>query len=207
MQDYSYVTEYDCVMAVILAFGHLIDQKCSEAYPLIYFGALQVVLRPLARTYNEQKAQGRFTRLEENLFGIGFRFLSFANAAIRKGNSRGAALGFFEFKRAYEQIAEHNIDGVAEDLIYALVEIGGNAAGAGDRLTRVDFLGKHIPDYVIDIITSASHRRKLPGAALEVLIKGEGDHEKRMAFLKKLGNTLQTNFGLNFDWRTGQLLS
>lgn len=207
MQDSSYVTEYGCVMGVILSFGHLIGEKSTEAYPLIYFAALQVILRPLARLYKEQKDQRPLTRVEENLFSLGFRFLSFANAAIRRGNSRGAGLGFLEFKRAYEQIAENKIDNVAEDLIQALVEVGGNAAGAGDRLKEVDFLGKPLPDYVIDIIASASHKGKLSGAALEVLIKGEGDHEKRMAFLKKLGKTLQTNFGLNFDWRTGLALS
>jgi hypothetical protein len=207
MVDFDYDTEYDSVINTVLSLAHPIEEKTPHAYPLIYFDAVEVVFRQLVRISQARGGTSGRGRLKDNLFSLVHKYISFARVAIRQGNSKGAELGVFKGKNSYEHLRDNGLDEIAEDLIEALAELGGDAAGAGDRLERMSILNKNIPDYIIDVIVSSSHKRKLNSAAIEIVIKGEGDSEKRWTFLKKLGLKLQTNFGLNFDWRTGEFLS
>jgi len=203
MRDDGFYNEYDCIMEPIFSYSHAIDEKRPDGYPLIFFDAIWVVIRQLARILRTA-AEDRSARLQENLFSLIYRFSSFASAAIRQANSRGAGLAVVRLKGSYDLLSENGLDELAEDLISVLAELGGNVAGAGDRLTSVDFLGKAIDDYIIDTVSSAAHTRKVAEAALEVLIRGWGEHAKRWKYLKKLGARMRTNFSLNFDWRTGE---
>jgi len=207
MADDHYDTEYDSVINAVLSFGHLIEEKTPDGYPLIYFDAIDVVFRQLVRISLAYGHMSSGRRLKENLFSLVHRYISFARVAISGGNTKAAELSVIRLKDSYERLKDGGVDETAEDLIECLAELGGDAAGAGDRLGRVSFLSKNIPDFIIDIVASSSHQSKLRGAAIEILIRGTGGFEERMDFLKNLGRRLQTNFGLNFDWRTGEPLS
>ncbi len=207
MMDHSYATQYDCLLEAILRYGHTINDKRADMYPLIYFDAVHVVMLQVASLLQDQRESATRRRLRDNLFSLIYTFVSFANAAIRAGNSDGAGLAIIRLKESYELLVQKEINDLAEELIIVITELGGNAAGFSDRLTSVQFLDKAISDYIIDIVASARHTNKVAGAAIEIVIKGEGDHDRRWEFLKKLGKRMQTNFGLNFDWRTGNRLT
>ena len=207
MMDHSYATQYDCLLEAILRYGHTINDKRADMYPLIYFDAVHVVMLQVASLLQDQRESATRRRLRDNLFSLIYTFVSFANAAIRIGNSDGAGLAIIRLKESYELLVQKEINDLAEELIIVITELGGNAAGFSDRLTSVQFLDKAISDYIIDIVASARHTNKVAGAAIEIVIKGEGDHDRRWEFLKKLGKRMLTNFGLNFDWRTGHRLT
>jgi hypothetical protein len=207
MIDHTYTTQYDCLLEAILTYGHAINDKRPDMYPLIYFDAVHVVVLQCARLLQEQKDGATRRRLRDNLFSLIYTFVSFANAAIRTGNSDGAGLAVMRLKESYELLVQKEMNDLAEELIIVITELGGNAAGLSDRLTSVEFLDKAISDYIIDIVASARHTNKIAGAAMEIVIRGEGDHARRLEFLKRLGRRMQTNFGLNFDWGTGERLT
>jgi hypothetical protein len=207
MMDQTYNTQYDSLLEAILRYGSVIDSKRPDMYPLIYFDAVHVVMLQVARLLQEQEEGATRRRLRDNLFSLIYTFVSFAREAIRAGNSDGAGLAVMRLKESYELLVQKEINDLAEELIVVMTELGGNAAGFSDRLTTVQFLDKAISDYIIDIVASARHTDKVAGAAIEIVIKGEGDHDRRWEFLKRLGKRMQTNFGLNFDWRTGKRLT
>jgi hypothetical protein len=207
MMDHTYATQYDCLLEAILTYGHTINDKRADMYPLIYFDAVHVAILQVARLLQDQKDGATRRRLRDNLFILIYTFVSFANVAIRVRNSDGVGLAVMRLKESYELLVQKEINDLAEELIMEITELGGNAAGFSDRLTSVQFLDKEIPDYIIDIVASARHTNKVAGAATEIVIRGEGDHDRRWEFLKRLGRRMQTNFGLNFDWRTGERLT
>lgn len=207
MMDQTYNTQYDSLLEAILRYGSVIDSKRPDMYPLIYFDAVHVVMLQVARLLQEQKEGATRRRLRDNLFSLIYTYVSFAQVAIRTGNSDGAGLAVMRLKESYELLVQKEINDLAEELIVVMTELGGNAAGFSDRLTTVQFLDKAISDYIIDIVASARHTDKVAGAAIEIVIKGEGDHDSRWEFLKRLGKRMQTNFDLNFDWRTGKRLT
>ena len=207
MMDHTYDTQYDCLLEAILTYGHTINDKRPDMYPLIYFDAVHVVMLQVARLLQSHKEGATRRRLRDNLFSLIYSFVSFANVAIRVGNSDGVGLAVMRLKESYELLVQKEINDLAEELIIVIVELGGNAAGFSDRLTRVQFLDKGIPDYIIDIAASARHTSKVASAAIEIVIKGEGDSDRRWEFLTRLGRRMQTNFGLSFDWRTGERLT
>lgn len=99
---------------------------------------------------------------------------------------------------------------IASDIADSLVRLGGCAAANNDKLSGKSFLDSRLDDYVMKclekIIPNFDYERELGRVIIEIVLSGEGDTDIRWDFVKKLGKTLKTNFGMNFDWRTGKRL-
>lgn len=199
-QNYEYSTEYDTYYNCLLTFSSIYDREQPKLYPLIYFDALYVVLKRLAKIYKtDQKS-----RLDENIFSIAYSFASFAENAIPAENGRGASLAAIRIKESYDELKKEGLDKEANDVIKLLVRIGMLAAVHKVKLKAADFMSKSLDMWVIEELVNSGE--EISGEVSESYIKlMGGDHDKRWAFIVELGMRMGTNFGFMFDPADGKM--
>lgn len=197
MRDYDYFNEYDQLFEALLSFRHEYNDKYPTSYPLIYFDAIDVVFLQITSTCKETQSR----RLYENIFDCLYTYSSFAEAAIPKGNSNGAALATIRLKDSYDALVSKGLGESAKEAIGLLVIIGGMAARHKDKLQKVEFVrGGLIDQYIMDTIVTSPFRDKISYAIREAYIRQDADWD----FVIEMGKRLGTNFGFMFDWRTGE---
>lgn len=198
MMDHQYSSEYDQLFEAVLSFRFEYINKYPMSYPLMYFDAVDVVFQQLTSAL--KKTRGR--RLKSDIYSCLYTYSSFAEAAILKGNSNGAALGTSKLKEGYEKLVSESLEGSAREAIGLLVRIGGAAALHRDKLREVDFLSnKCIDQYVMEILETSPHRAEVISDVRESHIHSDSD----WSFVVEMGRRLETNFGFMFDWTTGEL--
>ena len=197
MRDYDYFNEYDQLFEALLSFRHEYNDKYPTSYPLIYFDAIDVVFRQITSTCKETQSR----RLYENIFDCLYTYSSFAEAAIPKGNSNGAALAASRLKQGHEKLVNEGLEESAKEAIGLLVRMGGAAARHRDKLEKVDFLSnKPIDEYVMDILDKSPLRDHVISEVRESYLHMDSDR----SFMVEMGRRLETNFGFMFDWTTGE---
>ena len=198
MRDYDYFNEHDQLFEALLSFSHEYDYKYPTAYPLIYFDAVQVVFLRLVLVFKKYQS----TKLKQIIFSLMYVYASFAEAAIPKGNSRGAALATMHLKESYDNLVSQGLEESAKEAIGLLVRIGGIAARHKDKLEKVDYLGNQtIDQFIIDIAVTSPFQDEITSEVREAYTRLELDWD----FVVEIGKRLGTNFGFMFDWRTGEL--
>jgi hypothetical protein len=200
MRDHQYFSEYDQLFEVLLTCSHEYNNKYPTSYPLIYFDFVHVILLQLVSIAKKTQNQ----RLMENIFSCLYIYSSFAEAAIPKGNSRGAALATIRLRGCYDTLVSEGLRESANEAIGLLVIIGGMAARYKDKLQKVEFVrGGLIDQYIMDIAVTSPFRDKISHTVREAYIRQDTDWD----FVVEMGKRLQTNFGFMFDWTTGELYS
>jgi len=198
MRDYQYFNEYDQLFEVLLTCSHEYNNKYPTSYPLIYFDFVDVILLQLVPVAKKTQSQ----RLKENIFSCLYVYSSFAEAAIPKGNSNGAALATARLKESYDKLVSEGLEESAKEAIGLLVIIGGMAARHKDKLQKVEFVrGGLIDQYIMDTIVTSPFRDKISYTIWEAYIRQDADWD----FVLEMGKRLGTNFGFMFDWTTGEL--
>jgi len=196
-----YSTEYDDYYDCLITFSDIYNNDQPEAYPLIYFDALMVVMRRLVKIYkNDKKSQ-----IYENIFSIAYAFSSFAKVAIQVENGDGAFLASSMIKETYKNLKDAGLDKEANDVIKLLVRVGIIAAANKDKLVTARFImDKPLDQWVIEELANA--HEDIADEVIESYIKTTGgSHETRWGFIAELGKRMGTNFGLMFDPTTGML--
>jgi hypothetical protein len=204
MADDSYETESDQLFNALLSFCHEYGDKWPDAYPLIYFDALRVVVLRLVVIGAEDVENHK---VEETTISCLSAFHFFAQAALRAGNQRGAALAAMRLKECYEKLHELTLEAGAKVAIELLASLGMAAATYVDRSERIDFLGKTLEGYVMELLEASPYQSTIRSEIHECLIRthGSDEHKRAWQFVLNLGKRMQTNFGFMFDWQTGQL--
>lgn len=198
--NYSYSTEYDEYYNCLMTFSDIYNNDQPEAYPLVYFDVLIVIMKRLISIYIKDKK----SQVDRNIFSFAYAFSSFAEKAIQVENARGAAISVKRIEEAYEDLKKAKLDKEANDVIKLLVEIGFIAAGNNNKLDFVDFIGKPLDQWIIEKL--ANSREDIASEVLESYIKTSGvDHDLRWGFIVELGKKMGTNFGFMFDASTGQM--
>lgn len=198
MRDHYYYNEYDQLFEALLSFRSEYNDKYPTSYPLIYFDAVYVIFRQLLSIFKKSQSG----RLRENIFDCIYIYSSFAEAAILKGNSRGAALATARLKEGYDKLVSEGLEESAKEAIGLLARIGGMAAHHRNKLEKVDFLSnKPIDQYVMDILETSQLRDAVISEVRESYMHLDSDR----GFMIEMGKRLQTNFGFMFDWTTGEL--
>jgi hypothetical protein len=200
MRNYDYSTEYEALFNCLLSFEDRYRRDQPGAYPLIYFDALFVVLMQLVKINRNTKIR----HLDENIYDIVYAFASFAEEAIKMGNSDGAALAALRVKEAYDEIKQAGIDNLANDAIKTLVRIGMLAAGNKEMLHTVDFMSKSLDSWAADTLIES--REYIESAVLDAYIHTYEvkNLDAKWDFITKLGVRMGTNFGLAFDPLNGK---
>jgi len=198
MRDYQYFNEYDQLFEVLLTCSHEYNNKYPTSYPLIYFDFVDVIFLQLVSVAKKTQSQ----RLKENIFSCLYVYSSFAEVAIPKGNSNGAALATIRLKGSYDALVSEGLEESAKEAIGLLVIIGGMAARHKDKLQKVEFIREGLIDqYIMDTIVTSPFCDKISYAIREAYIRQDADWD----FVIEMGKRLETNFGFMFDWRTGEL--
>lgn len=198
MRDHKYFNEYDQLFEILLTCSHEYNNKYQTSYPLIYFDFVDVIFLQLVSV--AKKAQSQV--LKENIFSCLYVYSSFAEVAIPKGNSNGAALATTRLKDSYDKLVSEGLEESANEAIGLLVIIGGMAARYKDKLQKVEFIrGGLIDQYIKDTIVTSPCRDKIISAIREARIHQDADWD----FVVEMGKRLETNFGFMFDWTTGEL--
>lgn len=205
MRDYEYTTDYDELLETLLSLRDDYNRKRPSWYPLLFFDAVEAVLRKVIELYEENRDE---IRLEEDIYSFCEVFYSFAEEAMKVGNSRGAALAFIRLRMMYELLHERNLSPRAYELVNLLVGLGLLAAAHNEELEPVDLSNdKPMKEWIIDKLLKLD----LPEGKVKSSINqryprfhGE-EHEAAWEFITELGNKLETNFDFRFDWKTGEL--
>jgi hypothetical protein len=191
-------------METILSYESEYSRKYPNLYPLIYFDAIWVIFSKLLEIYtNSQKNE-----LKNNIFNCVFVYYSFGKAAIFVENEDGAALATSKLKQCYDNSIEQKVSDIEGDIAELLIELGGYAADKSKKLVGKSFLNCKLEDYIIECLRERGipNSRNLNKVVLDIALPGKGDYDARWNYVKKLGGVLQTNFDMNFDWRTGKSL-
>lgn len=204
MRDDYYSNEYDQLFSVLLSYRYEYNEKYPTSYPLIYFDAIDVVFLQLL------SVAGKTTNgnVKNNIFECIFVYSSFAEAAMLKGNSDGAALAIIRLKVSYEKLVRESLGESAKQAICELVRIGGTAASNKNKLSKSRILDEPIDEYAMNIIEVSPFRSEIAHEVFEVYIKASDPLSNVKAiweYVKALGKRMGTNFGFMFDWNTGEL--
>ena len=203
MFDRDYYTEYDELMECLLHFGYEYRDKHPELYPLIYFDAIDVVFLKLVQIFLNDKKN---TEIKESLFDCVSVYYSFGEKAIIAGNSDGAALASMNLKKSYEKLKENNLIDEAKYTIGLLVRIGIVAAAYKDKLAKARFLHKELSEWIIEVVEKSEFKDTITHEVFEGYLNfiDMGSHDNLWKFITELGKRMKTNFGLRFDWKTGE---
>ena len=80
MMDYEYVTNYDSLLECLYSIGSELEEKEKDGYPLIFFDAVQVVIRKIIEVYDEYEDVNKF---DDDIFSLTHIFYSYANRSNR----------------------------------------------------------------------------------------------------------------------------
>jgi len=197
MLDHDYSNEYDQLLEALSSFSYEYNNKYPNSYPIIFFDFVDVMFHQIISI--SKKTESR--RLKENIFDCLDTYFSFAEVAIPKSNSNGAALAIVRLEATYEKLTSEGMEESAKEAIGLLVRLGGVAADHRDKLVRVKFVGKPIDEYIIDIAVGSPFRDKVVNTVRETYLHFDSDWN----FVIEMGKRLETNFGFMFDWTTGEL--
>jgi hypothetical protein len=137
--------------------------------------------------------------LKNNIFDCLLVFSTFAEAAISKGNSKGAGLALWRLKDVSDELLSHSLDESAKQAIILFARIAAQAFNRRQDLQTVDFLDRPIDEYAMHILLMSTYRDSVTHEILEAFLHRDASWE----FVVEMGKRLQTNFGLMFDWQTG----
>ncbi len=205
--DRDVISNFDVLFDTLLSYGDKYSNRYPKSYPLIFFDAIYGVFDKLLILYkNHQKI-----RLKESIFNCVFVYYSFGKASVSVQNEDGAALATMKLKQSYSETLEHKVFGIGEEIVDLFIRLGGCAADSDGKMGVKSFLYQPLEDYIIDCLSDKipdfDYQKELEGGVVDVILPGQGNYDARWNFIKKLGKTLQTNFGLNFDWHTGKSLT
>jgi len=207
MWSESDTSTFDVLLYTLLSYESEYIKNFPNLYPLIYFDAIEVLFIRMLELYTDSKRK----ELRNKIFDCVFVYYSFGKAAISVPNEDGAALATFKLCQCYKNSLKRKAFDIASDIADSLVRLGGCAAANNDKLSGKSFLNSRLDDHVIkcleEIIPNFNYDIELERVIIDIVISGEGDTDTRWDFVKKLGKTLQTNFGMNFDWHTGERLA
>jgi len=202
MYDRTYHNEYDALFNTLLSFEDIYNNDYPQAYPLVYFAAIHVLFKQLIRVYKESNND----EIKHHMFSCFYVFYSFAEKAIYKKNGDGASLSVSKLRECCDELISANIEENAKESIDLLIGIGALASGHKKDLNIANFMMKSIDEYVIDYLASIP-LGNIDSVVMEVFIKRNHGDKGAWIFITSLGKRLKTNFGFNFDWKTGESYS
>jgi hypothetical protein len=201
MWDTTYSNEFDDLMNTVWSYEHRYNNSYPDAHPLIYFDLVYVIFLRLVDVYKKQ----RLYEVKNLLFSCTYTYSSFAIEAIKKGNSKGAALAAMRMKENYEHLMENNLHDVARATIGQLIDVAAHAASHANQLSSVESLREPIDEYLASVIINGVFRDEIQSAVQEAHRKATGDQDLKWKFITNLGVRMGTNFGLMFDSETGEI--
>jgi len=198
---------FDVLLATLLSYESKYNDRYPKSYPLIFFDAIYVVFAKLLELYKDPKRE----RLRESILNCVFVYYSFGKAAISVQSEDGAALATFKLEQSYKRSLERDALDIAREIADLLVCLGGRVAANNKKIGSKSFLNQPLEDYIINCLSNKipdfNYQKEWERVVVDVILPGQGNHDARWNFVKKLGKTLQTNFGMNFDWHTGKSLT
>jgi len=200
MRDYDYSNEYDQIFETLFTCSQAYKNRYPETYPLIFFDFVDVLFLQLVSTAKNNSDQ----KLRENIFECLYVYFEFAEAAISKSNSRGAALATTRLSASYDKVYSEGLKESAAEGIGLLVRLGLAAFDHKDKLEIVDFLSyKSIAEHIMDKVSQSQLRNKVEESVRDAYL--HSDYEKsKWSYVLEMGKRLETNFGFMFDWNTGE---
>lgn len=198
MQDYDYRTELDDVIDLLIFFEDDYVKDHPDLYPLIYFDALEVVYMKLVEIYAGDRDNHELENSIYSLLGV---YSYFAESAITVKNIEGASLAATRLSRTFRHAEQNKADKFTKYITEQILRLGAEASKAKKKS---GFLG-NLDDWAIEELKKGKDIKVISGEVMEIFIKTMGkDSEKVWKYITKLGLALGSNFGLMFDWMTGE---
>lgn len=202
MIDFEYYNEYDEILETILSFEDLFISSAGDQYPLIYFDAVSVFLEGLVKKYKQiVSIQG----IDNDILSLVYVYSSFAENAIKFGNTRGAALAIIRLEESYKLLSSSNIEDSVNDCYGLLLKTGLTAASFSESHKKEEILSNmKLEDYLFNVLVN-NRTRISHSQILDFYVRQYGgNYENVRLYVKKLGKEMNDNFGLNFDPSTGK---
>jgi hypothetical protein len=199
-------TEHDELLEALEHIGSNFNDIGQGKYPLIYFDAVDVILRKLV----EQGASLGYELVRSPLQSFIYSINSFVDRAIRADNPDGVILGLITLNRFRDLFISRNALEFAKEVTEAFLENG--LLIARSKLTTSNgYTAQHIANrglnhYTIETLTKFNDRETIESKMMDTYVRytGKGDYEAGKLWIKQLGSALHTNFGLRFNPETGE---
>lgn len=205
MHDEVYETPLDALMTSLMDFEEIYRATYPSAYPLIYFDAIWVVFREFINEFLRNSSHLARSRISDYLFNNIYAYSSFAGAAIKVGNGRGACLATVRLCNAYKELMKYSsesaLEKVIDDAIGEMTHVAFKAAGQRTESISCDFLSEGIVEHLLNILSEipTDYDRKIDSHVFNNFIRFDlsTDFTSIKSFIKKLGMARGTNFGLS----------
>ena len=201
MRNFGYRSEFDDFYEFLLSFSDRYDNDLPNAYPFIFFDAIDVVLRRLMLIQERENG----SNLKDKIYTLLFVYATFAEKALEVNNANGAALAAKSIKKIYTKLKENGFDDIARDTFLNLVRIGILAREHRETLEIVMFIGLPLDEWIINQLVESGE--DVEDQVMENYFQtiGMANHDARWSFITELGGRLGTNFGFMFDPYTGEI--
>lgn len=203
MADFDYSTEYDALLEALLRYDDHFISKIHDISPIIYFDAIEVVLRKVADVYSKDKSN---RRLSENIFSLAYVFYLVAEKALQEGSASRASLSYIELKKVYEFLSSFSLSKEAGDIVGLITSLGIKAAGRKKTLQDKPYTTRPLDEEILEFLAKNPLAGKIREEIFEQYLKVDPGRDSNAVwdFIVKLGMRMRTNFRLNFDPVTGE---
>ena len=200
MRNYSYSSEFDDLYEFLFSFSDRYDTEFPNAYPYMFFNAIDVVLRRLILILQ----QNYDSDIKNKICLLSYAYTSFAESALEENNSNGAALAVTRVQETYIKLKDCGFDDIAKEIIITLVKIGILAKEHQESLEIVEFIGIPLDSWIINKLIESGEDITAQVRDDYIGTLSLASKETRLNFIIELGVGLGTNFGFMFDPITGE---
>ena len=209
MYDDNYEDEFSILYNALFHFDHIYNYKYIDAYPIIFFDAIQVLYDEMLKIYaklddNEDSFSNKRAHIKDWLFSCAYVFSSFSSNAIRVSNGDGVSLAGLKLKQVYKSAVKVKADDLAKDIVELLVRLYIQCGTNPEKIVGDRYGTKTVLEDTEEVILGSAYRQNITSAVFENYLKiDESGSKNKYEYIKSLGKKMNSNFGLRFDPSTG----
>lgn len=205
IQIYSTNSNYQRLLSMVYEFAE-IYRKSPQAYPLIFFDSILVLVQKLIDKQKNDYKQD----VEDRLFNMIYDIYQFAEGAIQAGNIDGTRLAITRYLIPFcNDFDKKGLEISRNDTAKLINKLGVLVYDANKKGGKfVDFGNKKLDEVIIGFVSQHHYIRAVRDEMQELIIKTDVyDHDSAWEYIVKVGMIVGDNFGLMFDPMTGEMLS
>jgi hypothetical protein len=170
-------------------------------YPLVYFDVISTVSSKFLAFYvNKNKSK----EYDEVFSTISYTYRKIGEKNISVSNNWGAGLATMKLIEYIDEMKNMELEKKLEPVLQDLIALMFYAYVNKKKLKSVEFLSTSVEQYIFDYLIKNDF--DIAGLVKEQHIRDHKlDHNKRWELILKLGKAMNSNFGFNFNPKTGEI--
>lgn len=196
--------ELDAIVNALDTLKDILLRQTKPFYALIYIDAIEVI------TDRILEAPNNIPNPDNTLIALWSGVRDIAVDAAKCGDENNLGLCSMRLRLAYEKVSGTSIEwnDLPKYIVRCLAEIGIKAAYNNKPLEEWTFQASKEAgfDYVGLVIKQLQNipLEDLNPVMFDVFLHSIGEHEGAWEFITRTAKMVESNFGLRFDWQTGE---